>query len=306
MAKIWIHIGSHKTGTTSIQKTFSSSRDILRDAGLTYPWNRMWFPTDPENKPRGYAQHYLVKEAKAGTLRANLAAIHAGFEGDEWIVSSELLSAIKPRAVAHVLDALAAQFSEIHAIMYVREPGKLVVSRTATHIVMGRTTYEAACAEPKIYPYRRNMTPWLRHLGKDRFTVRVYDRQRLRNGNVVDDLLDATGRDPDAIPLDYARKFVTPSHDAVMAMSERNARGEGHLRGGGWARIPGPPFTLPPEIVAHVRRESAGDVAWLRREFGIEFEPSIAEKPARSAKPRQQAAPRHNAAEWVPQLSGGS
>ncbi|GAB5374588.1 MAG: hypothetical protein AcusKO_10500 [Acuticoccus sp.] len=34
------------------------------------------------------------------------------------------------------------------------------------------------------------MRPWLTLLGKERFTpVRVYDKARLTNGNVVDDVL---------------------------------------------------------------------------------------------------------------------
>ncbi len=271
MAKLWIHIGSHKTGTTSIQKTFAGSRAKLREAGLTYPWNRLAFPDDPGTKGRGSAQHYLADEAKAHTLKQNLDAIHAGLDGEEWIVSSELLSAIHKPAARHLLDAFSVRFGEIRVVIYVREPGSLVVSATATLIVMGQTTYEAACAEPRIFGYRRAIAPWLDLLGKDRLCVRVFDKSRLRNGSVVDDLLDLMGYGGKSLALDRETQFVTPSHDAVLAMSERNARGEGHLRGGGWGRIPGPPFTLPSDVIETVRRKSADDLAWLRQEFGIAF-----------------------------------
>lgn len=271
MAKLWLHIGSHKTGTTSTQKTLSGSRDVLQEAGLVYPWNKLWFDEDPGTKPRGYAHHYLVPEARDRTLADNLDKIHEGFEGDEWFLSSEVLSTIKRPDLAHLLDAFGKRFDDIRAIMYVREPGDLAVSRTATHIVMGQTTFEAVCEDPKVYRYKRNMTPWLKLLGKDRFVVRVYNKKTLHKNNIVDDLMHVIGRSDQPIALNRATRFVTPSHNAVMAMSERNARGEAHLRGG-YRKLEGPPFTLPPEIIDHVRRESADDVAWLRETFGVEFE----------------------------------
>jgi len=271
VATLWLHIGSHKTGTTATQKTLSGSRDGLREAGIVYPWNRLWFDEDPGTRPRGYAQHYLVEEAKRQALADKIDGIHAGFEGEEWLMSSELMSSASPEVVDHILDTFARTFTDIRAIMYVREPGALTVSRSATHIVMGKTTYEEVCDKPKVYRFKRNMTPWLERLGKDRFTVRVYDRKHLRNGHIVDDVLAAMGRDAADITLERATIGVTPSHNAVLAMSERNARGEGDQRGG-WRSIPGPKFTLPADVISFVREKSVEDVAWLKEEFGIEFD----------------------------------
>lgn len=277
VAKLWLHIGSHKTGTTSTQKTLAGSRDVLRKAGLVYPWNREWFAEDPRAEPRGYAQHYLTDEAKAGTLHENLDKYHRGFEGKEWMMSSEVLSTMRRRHVEYLLETFSQRFDDIHALMYVREPGSLAISRTATHIVMGKTTLEAVIADPKVYRYRHNIEPWLDLLGKDKLTVKVYERKRLKNENMVDDVLGEFGYDAKRIALTRATMGITPSHAAILALSERNGRGEGHVRGGPWRRLKGPPFTLPPEILEFVRRESADDVAWLREQFGIEFpEPALA------------------------------
>ena len=142
MSKLWLHIGSHKTGTTSTQKTFAASRDALRGAGLTYPWNRLWFAEDPGRKPRGYASHYVAEEAERRKLTESFDAMHEGFSGDEWIMSSELMSTLDRRVLGHMLEALSARFSDIRALMYVREPGDLVVSRTSQHIAMGNVTLE--------------------------------------------------------------------------------------------------------------------------------------------------------------------
>lgn len=270
MRRLWLHIGSHKTGTTAIQKTFARSRDALRQAGLTYPWNRLWFPDDPGEQPRGYAQHYIADEAATLTPET-LDRMHAGFDGEEWLMSSETFSVLPPPTVKALFATLSQRFEDIHAVMYVREPGALAVSLAATRIIMGRATYEEVCKAPRIYRYRQYMAPWMRQLGPDRFTVRVYDKARLANANVVEDILGVLGRDGSAIPLRRHKRNVTPSHDAILALSERNA-GNAPAPGAKLRSIPGPPFTLPQAIVDHVRRESAEDVAWLHRRFGITFD----------------------------------
>ncbi|GAB5374589.1 MAG: hypothetical protein AcusKO_10510 [Acuticoccus sp.] len=76
--------------------------------------------------------------------------MHADFAGDEWIMSSELMSTLDRKVLGHMLEALSARFSDIRALMYVREPGDLVVSRTSQHIAMGNLTLEDACRKPRI------------------------------------------------------------------------------------------------------------------------------------------------------------
>lgn len=59
MPKLLIHIGTHKTGTTSIQRFCSNNRDALRRIGLWYP------PTEIGPFPKHYA-HHRIAHAIAG------------------------------------------------------------------------------------------------------------------------------------------------------------------------------------------------------------------------------------------------
>lgn len=47
MAKIYLHVGTHKTGTTSIQSLAARSRAQLSAEGLSYPNAIEWFKADP-------------------------------------------------------------------------------------------------------------------------------------------------------------------------------------------------------------------------------------------------------------------
>ncbi|GAB5374587.1 MAG: hypothetical protein AcusKO_10490 [Acuticoccus sp.] len=56
-------------------------------------------------------------------------------------------------------------------------------------------------------------------------------------------------------------------------MSERNARGDGLVRGERLGAIPGPALQAAAarSAGARVRAASAADVEWLKEEFGVEF-----------------------------------
>ena len=54
MPKLLLHIGTHKTGTTSIQRFCGANRDALRERGIWYP------PADVGKFPSHYAHHRIA------------------------------------------------------------------------------------------------------------------------------------------------------------------------------------------------------------------------------------------------------
>lgn len=47
LPRLFLHVGTHKTGTTSIQNAASANRDELASKGLCYPNSCEWFDVDP-------------------------------------------------------------------------------------------------------------------------------------------------------------------------------------------------------------------------------------------------------------------
>lgn len=66
---LYVHIGSHKTGTTAIQRFGANHRDALRERGL-------WYPSYEEIGRSGHYGHHHFSHAVAGQVRD-------GFSGDE-------------------------------------------------------------------------------------------------------------------------------------------------------------------------------------------------------------------------------
>ena len=49
MKKVWLHIGTHKTGTTTLQKFFFENKEVLLQRGLYYPTEGSYFYQEGEN-----------------------------------------------------------------------------------------------------------------------------------------------------------------------------------------------------------------------------------------------------------------
>lgn len=63
MPKLYLHVGTHKTGTTSIQSLASNSRAFLAEEGLIYPDSVEWFGADPRLQSAN--AHFIFANALA-------------------------------------------------------------------------------------------------------------------------------------------------------------------------------------------------------------------------------------------------
>lgn len=129
MARLVLHIGTHKTATTTIQDMFAHNADLLAQHGLIYP-----------RLGRFSGHHGLVMDwnrlhpayALPGGSRAalqSLVAAHAGAEGTVFL-SSEEFSRGRPggRVDFAELRALLAPFDEIAVICVLREQWQFIQS----------------------------------------------------------------------------------------------------------------------------------------------------------------------------------
>lgn len=88
LPKIILHVGIHKTGTTSIQKALFENRDWLADRGLLYPVSKPFNGSRPHH---GFA-HAIAIGTAAGKQKARkwlVAASGMARDGDQIIISSE-------------------------------------------------------------------------------------------------------------------------------------------------------------------------------------------------------------------------
>ncbi|GAA6189539.1 cellulase family glycosylhydrolase [Litorivita sp. NS0012-18] len=98
MKRLFVHIGTHKTGTTSIQYALARADVALARQGVFYP--------PLYANPNNPGHHFMVLEPSAEAAAPHRALIQAidASPADTVIVSTELLSVIDPAQIAALAD----------------------------------------------------------------------------------------------------------------------------------------------------------------------------------------------------------
>ena len=300
--RIYLHVGQHKTGTTWIQNVLDHNRARLAERGICYPdlgachgWPLVFLFARGDDIDRlgpmiGQRRRHSNPKRKA----RNLEILNAALDDPKWrkiVISGEqLCDMLRWNEVRAMGEALQREGTEIRVIFYAREPLGYAASMTQQRLKAGLTLKELR-AEPPTPDYRRRLQKYFRFFGRENVEIRVYDRKRLKDGDVLADFMDAIG-EPE-IALDAPASLAANSSmsgRAARVLDWRNrlfkrisptfARRHPPWLLPSVARLPGPRFSLPRAVKADVTRRSAQDIAWLGRKLGFEPFPSAAPEAA--------------------------
>jgi hypothetical protein len=206
---LYLHIGTEKTGTTSIQEFMRSNRDLLRDNGVLYPYTP------------GFANHTMLAMAAQSAARGNLARLFGVKDHNELAafrsklskdLSEELGKSACPKvvmsnehcssrlvtddAVENLRDLLADHFERIYIVVYIRRQDDFVVSSYSTAVKTGSVEPLTPPSEKLVklrYDYWDLLSRWARVFGRGNILCRRYDKTALASGSIVDNFLDLTG-----------------------------------------------------------------------------------------------------------------
>ena len=200
---LYLHIGSHKTGTTSLQNTLHSNSETLARNGYSYYAPAGWKCIHPfmlRNKakglvPNGMHFHHLR------TLLSEMSAL----QGDI-IASSENLSFVFELAQLRKLHrVLVRGFTQIKIVCYIRRQDSHVVShhqegtKPRRHAETDLFGFESRAIphwhkQHDLYlDYNAKLAMWSEVFGRENIIVRVFDHRYLKDGDAVKDFLDIVG-----------------------------------------------------------------------------------------------------------------
>jgi len=207
--KCILHIGTEKTGTTSIQDFLTaneeelSKRRIAISKALGRGNNRVLALYFQDNLDDMSQRLRLTSvEAQRDYFAPVLSAFKAEVEAvrtdhDLFVISTEHLhSRLKsPEAVRSVRDFLVTLFDEIHVYVYIREQAHLVESIYSTWIEGGggsltleEFAQQAVVGNP-YYDYELLLRMWEEAFGMDALHPKVYRRDSMEQGDVRKDFL---------------------------------------------------------------------------------------------------------------------
>ena len=221
MTRTTLHIGTTKTGSTSIQQFLATNRDILREQGALYP------------KAIGLVSHNVIPVATKGrvastdhqrfygittkqeyrsfitTRRNRLARQIDRIEPDHILISSEHMHS-RCHTPPHFtrlkeLIASALEGRELQIVVYLRPPIEHVISLYSTMLSRGLKTDIDSFVEGRMsgtqrryHDFRGLIETWQNAFPEARMTVRAFNAVKTLPNGVISDFvriaaLDATG-----------------------------------------------------------------------------------------------------------------
>lgn len=196
MQKFFLHIGTHKTGTSSIQSTMTKLKKDLRGENIIY------IPFSPEmgtfvvsekvdtsfiEKSKKFLDSYTSSYQGSKNIRYVMS--HEGFSGDPRKGYSN--AAINAEMLSKILEPY-----DVEVIIYLRQQDSFLESMYTQSIHEGDSLsfdeFMAGCRQYR-YDWYDLIDSYANYFGKDHVTVRRYDKVYLRNGDVIGDFSELIG-----------------------------------------------------------------------------------------------------------------
>lgn len=212
MKTLYLHIGQTKTGSTALQSFMHRNRALLRGQGWLYP-------LPPESSPLRQQHRFLAEAVGESRGRPESAAQVwtpflqrlADAPEERLLLSEETLWHVgqgQKEARRRWIHWMAEQLRgfEVHVVCYLRrqdlwleswyqQTAKAPVHRAVTP--MDLPTFSAHHEQQGAMDYSSLLQDWEEAFGRHRVRVRVYDRQRLHQGDSIADFCEWLGIAPD-------------------------------------------------------------------------------------------------------------
>lgn len=212
--RLFIHIGVHRTGSTSIQQWLHRNRNALLEQGFLYPFAGVnhndlarLMTTDPEAFQRRL--HGLVDRA----TRSEAHTVILSAEDFSWLP--------RPGDLARL-----GKVFDVRVLCYVRRQDEWLESWYNQHVkwpwnrATSALTPEAFFAGRQAYQwidYARTLERWRAAFGRRAITVRPFDEVR-STGSVVDDFAAFCGIDPSRLNAPQVGDNASVSAPALMLL----------------------------------------------------------------------------------------
>ncbi|WP_155838633.1 hypothetical protein [Arthrobacter castelli] len=210
-----LHIGTEKTGSTSIQEFLFRNRNELLQRGYLYPGaltgarhrpNHVALPTYAQNNAKmdglrrsaGIRSSHDIDKYRA-VIEQSLEEEVRSTKGVRVLVLSNEHCSSRLMEVAEVerLISLLKQFVQsISVIVYLRRQDEMALSVYSTQIKAGKPggdPFVNAQNRGEFYNHDILLTRWEQVVGGENITVRTFDRSRMIGKDVIGDFLATTG-----------------------------------------------------------------------------------------------------------------
>ena len=203
-----LHIGTEKTGSTSLQTALSVNREHLSEQGICYSKAAgtlnsrglaaafcQYLSDDNYLARLGIAditQHTAWRNTLLDKIREEVVTAQAGH--DTFLLSSEHFSSrlVSEEQIASLRSFLLTLFADLDVVCYLRRQDRMAASRHNEVLRAGFAgpilpTMPASESLPVLFDFEALLKRWSKLAGQLALKPRIYDREALVDGDVVDD-----------------------------------------------------------------------------------------------------------------------
>ena len=210
MKQLVLHVGSHKTGTTTLQKFMVENAQAFEEKGLYVPITPSKYPLTNKNRTACFLK-YLVRgnlgyptwndDVKDLVEKDREVVMRAIEEHDAIYLSDERIwfdGAQNERYWGELKSAAEGLgIDSFKVVVYLRRQDEFLVSLWAQlakkNMAFSLNDYLMKPRNEKAVDYLANLRVMEQAFGRDNMIVRVYDRATLINGDICCDFCDAIG-----------------------------------------------------------------------------------------------------------------
>lgn len=202
MKKLYIHIGTPKTGTSSLQHFFLLNRNILEKKGLFYPiWSKhlAWGGKDSTDGNFGWIERSNLEDWQKREEISKLFQDH-----NDILLSTEniWLEVVDKKSFISNIKMIADDI-EVKVIIYLRKQVDYFESqyREYVRLILTRGSFVDICGTDnlemenvkKSLNYYSVLEEMADVIGRKNILVRPYEKGQFKNGNIIEDFLELIG-----------------------------------------------------------------------------------------------------------------
>jgi hypothetical protein len=205
-----LHIGSGKTGTSSIQYLLKENRELLAAQGVLYPRTpgrqrhvRLGLYVKSDSELDRQMSWQRMKHDSPGAFRASfrrrLLAEIAETGAHRVLMSDEAMYGMSDSALRRLRDLTDQLARSVRVVVYLRRQDDHLCSRYQQVVKIGEVRRLAERTEQmdfsSTYDYRARLQRWEELVSPTELVVRPFERSGFRDGSLFQDFLDAAGLD---------------------------------------------------------------------------------------------------------------
>ncbi|MCF6303759.1 MAG: hypothetical protein L3J33_00105 [Rhodobacteraceae bacterium] len=203
MKKIIIHIGAAKCGSSAIQNFIALNRNELAKKGVLVPSQKLDMEEPFSGEQIWFFENIRTQENRIAKLKQRFALLEKHMDAHNLhtlILSAENIS--NTGHLASDLEEAVTGFDPM-VVFYVRRQDDYLLSSWQQWHLKGVESIERLLADaPDImFNWYAQARPWADAFGDARFKGRAFRRDKLVNGDVVDDFMSIIGLNLDGLQM---------------------------------------------------------------------------------------------------------